>query len=721
MSFIKNILAGFILVNVCIGHFSHAQAQGGDSDSLHRVIANGKGEAKVGALLELAEAIINDSIHQSLVYAKAARQEALKSNNSPNLIKACYLTGSIFKDLNELDSSIYYFNLTRSIGHESSNMEYLGKTYHQLGTIHELKSEYLRCIDFLGKGLEYARNGADTTITVDILIDMGYIYDFWGDRDSALSCMKEALTTSEKIKYQKGIARTSLAMGNIYFGIENMEKALEYYQKTLEISREINNQTGIGVSLTNIGAVYSNLKLNKPAIESIHEAIEVLKEVRHFELLANAYTNLANIYADSGLYRQAEIYLDQGLQIFKENGSQEDIAISMFTHSNVFSKAGNYETSNRYLDTCLQIAEDIGFVLMQQECYQAYAKNYTRQNQYKKALDFQLKYDHLKDSLYSEKLQNQLIEFETQYKTEQNEREIEILQRDKELNALNLKKRRWERNTFIIGFILVLIIVIILLRNFRIKTQSHLLLEQKNQQLESLTREQQELIAMKNKLFSVIGHDLKNPFNSILGFSSILHEQHYELSDEEKKTMAENIHHASKETFRLLENLLDWSRSITNTIKFNPEILDAEQIIHEAFDQVKAQAENKNIHLASDIKNGLTVTADHNMLLTILRNLLSNAIKFSFPGHDIIIRVTPKDEKIIFSVIDYGMGMTTEQVENLFKIGKIKKSQGAQNEKGTGLGLLICKEFVEKHKGKIVVESSPGKGSSFHIIFNKNA
>jgi len=352
---------------------------------------------------------------------------------------------------------------------------------------------------------------------------------------------------------------------------------------------------------------------------------------------------------------------------------------------------------------------------MQQECYQAYATNYKALNKYKIALEYQLKYDELKDSIFSDKLQNKLLEFETQYKNEQNEREIEILQKEKELNELNLKRRRLERNTIMGGFVLVILLILILYRSYRIKKGSNRLFEEKNNKLEILTTEQKELIAMKNKLISIIGHDLKNPFNSIMGLSDLLYKEDKNLNKSDKKEMAKNIHSASHDTFKLLENLLQWAKSQSDTTDYSPVLLSLNDLIKESFSHIKSNAKNKKIELENNIENELQVFADKNMLLTIMRNLISNAIKFSHEGGSVRIEAIKSNTNIIVKIIDSGIGIHADQIPNLFIVGKSHSTHGTANEKGSGLGLLICNEFIVKHGGSIQVDSVVGKGSVFSV------
>lgn len=252
--------------------------------------------------------------------------------------------------------------------------------------------------------------------------------------------------------------------------------------------------------------------------------------------------------------------------------------------------------------------------------------------------------------------------------------------------------------------------------------ENQIRINQYNQQLK-------EANAAKDKFFKIIAHDLKGPFQSILGFSSLLHRNADQYDKPKIKHFAQRIHSSGENTFKLLENLLTWSRSQTGAVPFNPDNYIAEDTVIDIIQQATYQAKAKNISLLYSIVEAITVYADINMLQTILRNLVSNALKFTEPGGKITIKVTSDHSETLFCVADSGVGMSPDTVGKLFKVEEKISTRGTNDEIGTGLGLLLSKEFVERHGGKIWVESEQGKGSRFYFslpakytnnVFNNN-
>ena len=229
-----------------------------------------------------------------------------------------------------------------------------------------------------------------------------------------------------------------------------------------------------------------------------------------------------------------------------------------------------------------------------------------------------------------------------------------------------------------------------------------------------------ELNATKDKFFSIIAHDLKSPFNSIIGFSNLLIEQIHKKDYDGIAEYATIIRNSSQGAMDLLQNLLEWSRSQTGRMEFNPEYVEIVTLIDESIHLLVNSAQQKSIALSKELPRKAIAFADKAMISTILRNLISNAIKFTNPEGAIIISAEQKQNELLISVTDNGVGIKKEVIEKLFRIEEGFSTIGTKNEKGTGLGLILCKEFIEKHGGKIWVESKAGKGSRFCFTIPKS-
>lgn len=218
----------------------------------------------------------------------------------------------------------------------------------------------------------------------------------------------------------------------------------------------------------------------------------------------------------------------------------------------------------------------------------------------------------------------------------------------------------------------------------------------------------------KDKFFSIIAHDLKNPFNAIIGFTSLLMAEYDNIEDDERRSYIENISLASNTTYRLLENLLEWSRTQTGKIKFNPASFDLNSVVNEVINLQLTQASKKGLRIISEIPFNTPVFADKNMIRTVLRNLISNAIKFTSSG-EIRISSKKKKESIEICVSDTGIGIPESGINKLFRLDEQYLAEGTEFEKGTGIGLILSKEFISKHGGIIWVKSKKNMGAKFYF------
>jgi signal transduction histidine kinase/ligand-binding sensor domain-containing protein len=260
-----------------------------------------------------------------------------------------------------------------------------------------------------------------------------------------------------------------------------------------------------------------------------------------------------------------------------------------------------------------------------------------------------------------------------------------------------------------------------------VMSEANTLLEERQQQIEEQTEELltqrdelekvnihlQELNTTKDKFFSIIAHDLKNPFGTILGFVELMYMNFDKMTDEKKKDFIKIIYTASQNVFNLLENLLLWARSQTNRIKFEPVVFNVTEQINENITLLKEMYQRKNISLAFNQSEPAQVFADKNMINTIIRNVISNAVKFTPNGGEISVTLSNSEDFTTISVKDSGIGISIGDIDKLFRVDAHSSREGTAGETGTGLGLILCKEYIDKHKTRIWVESTEGKGSTF--------
>jgi PAS domain S-box-containing protein len=245
-------------------------------------------------------------------------------------------------------------------------------------------------------------------------------------------------------------------------------------------------------------------------------------------------------------------------------------------------------------------------------------------------------------------------------------------------------------------------------QDISLRKESELKIKQQNEQLVELNK-------TKDRFISILAHDLKNPFNAILGYTELITNNFDEYNKEELKEYISIISNSAKDTFNLLENLLEWAYSQQNKVKLNPQKTNLLTITNECLNLARSSALAKNITIRIQIDEQTNVVADKEMIKTVIRNLLTNAIKFTSDDGSVIVKSKQNNDNIEIAITDTGIGMDEKTRNSLFKIGETKSALGTNGERGTGFGLMICKEFIEKHGGNIWVESQKGQGSTFYF------
>ena len=495
----------------------------------------------------------------------------------------------------------------------------------------------------------------------------------------------------------------------------NDKHAINYFKRAVEINRSIGDSISLAINYNGIGQTYSNMHKPDSSINYFSKARHIFKKKHKLSYEGIALANLAAqyiVYPDS--LEKAIKYLDIAQNMFQELGLEQYQADILQTTGNVLIHQNKLTNAIEAFNKSLRLSTkfNLGFQLKTAN-YRDLSDAYEKQGNYKLALEYQILFQQYTDSLVQKEKYEQIISLEKQYETEKKENEIIQLQAKQELTDVQLRKNKQLK---ILGFVtasLLLIFVFFVLIRYFDKIKLNELLEQKNKKIEQSESELRVLNAAKNKFFSIIAHDLKNPFHTVMGYSYLLCKDYDRFTEEERRKFASDIHHSTNNIFRLLQNLLEWSRSQTGRLIYNPREIEFKRILENSVSVLHSLADQKNIVTKFDYKEDLILFADPQMIETVLRNLVNNAIKFTPEDGTIEITANQIDDQISICVKDSGIGISEDEAQNLFRIDSTVKRKGTNNEDGSGLGLILCKEFVDKNNGTIWVNSSPGKGSSF--------
>lgn len=546
-------------------------------------------------------------------------------------------------------------------------------SYLAIARVFEEVGDFNKAEQFLAKALEWNRPLKNTRLHVMILNTLGKIRAAQGKREEALRDYEEVLQFKTEVADPRAEAGALLNMAHLYTQETKYTEALAKHKESLAISRAIHDRQTEAQSLSDIGELYRLMKNDTKALANHVAALEVRQALKDKKGMAESYNHVGAMYYQQKNYQRAIANLQLALKSARDAQDQAQILKSYEYLSVSFKELGDYKKAWEYKD--------------QQQLLQEFIQN--------------------------DRNEHQLLERQNRYEIEKKESRIDQLEVLKAQREKEFQTQKKLRNFLFLLVGLSVVVAALVLYLYLVKRRSNKVLEAAHTMMHQQNQKLQELNATKDKFFSIISHDLKGPLNSLTSFSGLLLNHTDSLSKEEIQMLAKDLDKSVKNLFALLENLLEWSRSQTGNIEFKPEPFDLGAVVEENRALLKAQAQAKHITLVNDSAGAWPVHAHKNSINTVVRNLISNAIKFTPDGGQITAHVKRDNGHVVVSIADNGVGMSAEVMQKLFRIEAKHSTKGTADEKGTGLGLILCREFVEKNGGKIWVESEEGKGSVF--------
>jgi signal transduction histidine kinase len=552
---------------------------------------------------------------------------------------------------------------------------------------------------------------------------IGNAYYLMGDFANSMDHYLQALELREKLGDSSDIASSYNNIGAVYLHMDEKQKALEYFKKSGSMFQALGDDYQLFPILNNIGAVYVDSRIFDTAYQYFNQAYQVAERDKDETNLSIALANLGETALSMGLYAQSEEFEKRAYEISSRLGDKGMMATVKSNLGKLYLRRKEYSAALEAFQESLVLAREVNSLPIIQENYKNLADYYSLKGDDRQALRMYRIYAAVKDSLLSQEGMTHIREMELKFNARSLQQEIELLRKDSTIQSLKQIRLRNSIIFLVVVILALILIFVVYYQRSRFKRETAQLLEVQNRLLEKANRKLyeseahlKELNSTKDKFFSIIGHDLRNPLNALLGFSELISGNSREYSFEEIQKYSKIINEAAKNIHMLIENLLEWSRSQSGNIEFNPEEMPLGPIVGEIVAIFEIQAEKKDIAIEVRIKEGMLVYADKNLLSTILRNLVNNAVKYSSRNGEVLITGEPAPGGVSISVKDTGVGMTEDQLGSLFSLVHGPSTPGTAEEKGTGLGLILCKEFVDKHKGEIRAESRPGEGSTFTLL-----
>ena len=548
-------------------------------------------------------------------------------------------------------------------------------TYLAMAQVFEEVGNYGKSEQLLEQALSFNRSIQNPYVQILILNELGQIKASTGKMLEAFNNYEQVLKFKDVIDNPKSEAQALFNIGQIYTTQGIYNRALQTHRRALDIRRKIKDKSKEALSLNDIGELYRKMKNDGRALANHRLALKIRKSLNDLKGISESYNNIGFLYYQQKRYNLAITNLSAGLQAALESQTLEQ-----------------QQKSYDYLSLC---HKELG--------------------EYEEALKKREQFVVVSDFIQNQKNDQRLLESQSRYVIDTKESQIESLEVERQNRERQLRAQKNLRNFLISFIVLGFIIVALILNLYKVKQRSNTELQRINEKVKQQNAQLQALNATKDKFFSIIGHDLKGPLNSLSSFSGLLINHTESLTKEEIQMLAKDFDKSLKNLSALLNNLLEWSRSQTGNIEFKPEVFDMTSLLKENKELLCTQAQNKKISFLVETNLQAKVKAHKHSLNTVIRNLISNAIKFTPEGGLIKLSLNQTNGDVLVSVADTGVGMSPEVITKLFRIDAKHTTKGTANEKGTGLGLILCKDFVEKNGGRLWVESEDGKGSVFYF------
>lgn len=624
------------------------------------------------------------------------------------------------------DSALYYANQAELILSKSDPDGMLPPLFKLKGRIYEIIRVTDRSLFYYRKAYDaYIKLGENQEVG-NCALSLGNTYYELGDFSEAYFFYMQSLNAYEQNGDWIGIAKMENNLGTVAHEMGNLDEAEKHYFKAYGIYKEDGTLSDQCRSLNNIGLILYDRKMYDSALVYFTEGIEILGEnpgSRDSDeyILSGLYNNMALVYSDMEEYQRALDILLLSLELAQKTEDLYTIG-SIYTNlGSIYGKLKKQDDALYYLHRALRIAKNMKFKHLELEVYDELSGLHAGLGSYASAYNWRLRYDTVYKDLFNENQSEQIARIRGLYEQQIKDQEIEQLHSQSQVQT-TLNK------VFVVFIVVIIALVIIITVNLRSKKKTNQILAQRNMQLSSamdkLSQSGEELESLnrsKDRIFSVVAHDLRNPVAAVTGFSELLYENFDEFSGETQKEYLLQIVQGTQRIQNLLENLLVWARSQMKAIKYEPESLKVKDVLDECVRQLNANLDHKKVSCHVKVDKQCVVYADKAMIDTVFRNLIINAIKFSFPGGKIWITSSMNSKNCSVSVSDEGIGIQPEIQKKIFDPNEAISSLGTTGESGSGLGLIICGEFLEMNKGTISVESQPGNGSTFTVSLPSSA
>ncbi len=563
------------------------------------------------------------------------------------------------------------------------------------------QESYLDCYNLAKDLYSLSKDANDTILVFNSLYYMGFSNQRMGNMEKAIDYNMRAYEVSQSLQRLDLQSSILNNIGNVYMVNDEDSVAAVYFEKSIEIEKNLgeSRRSQLAVRLGNVSTAYMKLGRCEDAISAAEEGLRIDKEIGRPNKIAIRLNQLGDVYVACGRQQDAIQCEREAYSYFEKAGSKYGMSIVLHSLGEMYEQDSNIDSALFYFHKSLECAEIIDNKLLIQEISKSLYNIYKDTNP-RLAIDYYEQYVNIKDSIFNEKNQKMLNDFQVRYSTREKDLEIELYKRDNQYHENVL------RLTMLLIFLLIITIILLVRNGISRKRRNAVLLELNN---------------IKNRSISVLSHDLKNPVIAQKMVLNHLYENYDEISDDDMKMYIAALTDSVNSLEELLVNMLEWTKFEMKRMEYKPINFDIRDIcFNEVVPLFNTIAQKKQITIREcDVKlDSYIVYSDIRMISAVLRNLISNALKFSSEGKEVVICFNDLGNKIKVVVKDYGVGISEDKVKLLLS-GKSFTTLGTKGEQGSGIGMDLINKMLHQCNSELNITSVLGEGSEFSFVLKK--
>jgi len=684
-------------------------------DSVVSVMAHIAGREAVKGNIHLADSLSN-----------LARTYALQLNDSSQLAVVLNAKGKIMQIKGRRDSAFYYYSKSLHIAQLRHDSIAALPAMINLGNAMIDRHNSETGINYLKEALEIATKRNNKKFMAVLYNNLGKAFDIRGNYSMALQYYRAAIDTLERLKSKEYYLEPLNNLANIYLYLGNDSLAMKYYQKVGKLADSLNYQNMQATALINIGNLYYENNENTKALKYTKAANALLAGQYESYLHSIIYLNLGLIHRNLGNTKASHNEISKSIELARKFHIYDVLGEGCMQMARYYENHNQFHLAAKYANEAYQLAVNNNMLNLLPETSKLIADNYRAAGNTGKALkfyDLYSKYNaQYQDTINNKTTRNFAFLYELQKKETANKILMQRQQLDKQVLAnvrLKLEQQRILIILSVITIISVLLISILLFYRSRLKSRLNNALISNNNEITEQNKLLEKENAFKNKLISIISHDIKSPMMSLYNILELLSVD--ELSEEEKRELIRDNMQLTDRALNMVEDLLSWTRQQLNTTTVHYTTINVYDLGNEIITFFQPDAREMSINLVNACSPETNVYSDYQMLKMVIRNLFSNALKFTPSGGYVELGVSQSNGHVVLYVTDTGVGIKPEDQSKIFSEEKYFTTNGVRGERGNGLGLKLCRNFVEKSGGKIWLESKPGKGSTFFIEIKRTS